>query len=140
MRATRKIGYYLTFTIDEIGRENFNSLIRDSLKKSTRVLIDDYLPFEEAPIYKTQVPYFSGYIDDRYAYLMTQGLKDYLISEIDGVMANDSFFSLFVCWDFYINETLILSINIVQGQITVHSLAIDLGEYKNVEVDLGDEE
>jgi hypothetical protein len=138
MIAIKKTNNYLTFSIDEIGTENLNSLIKDSFKVSNKLSIEECFDFDEKPSYSTQVPYPSGYVQDRYVYYITHSLANYVLTETEKEDSFDMFFCQYVCWDFYDNNTLILSINIVQGIVSVNSDAIDLTEYNNyLEGDFG---
>jgi hypothetical protein len=140
MRAIKKYEHYLAFSIDEIGKKNLNSLIQCAFKISNKLSVDELLDFEETHYAKTQIPYSSGYIQNRFLYFKTNSLTNYVLKAVEQKNAFDDFFCHYLCWDFYDHNTLILSLNIVEGIVSVHSLAIDLTNYDNyLEGDFGDE-
>jgi hypothetical protein len=130
MRATKRMGdNYLAMRIDQIGPRCFYSFIKDAIKISDRVLVDDYFNFEEPPFSTTQIPYSSGYVQERYVYYITRNFTSYILKEAKAKDAFEVLFNQFLCWDFYHMNTLILSINIPQNLVSVNSLVIDLIEY-----------
>lgn len=131
MRAIQRYDQYLAFNIEEIGTKNFISLIQSAFKISNKLSIDGLLDFEETHYAKTQIPYSSGYIQNRYLYFKTNSLTNYVLAEIEAKDAFENIFSHHLCWDLYDHHTLILSLNIVEGIISLHSLAIDLTIYDN---------
>lgn len=140
MRAIKKSKNYLTFSIDEIGIENLNSLIQESFKISNKLSIDNLFEIDETPSYITQVAYPNGYVQDRYVYYLNDSFILYVLSQTEAKDAFDLFFCQYLCWDIFDNSTLILDINIVQGVVCVNSQAIDLAKYKNFDEGIfGDE-
>lgn len=139
MRAIKKHGdNFLSFKISEIGINNFYKLIADAFKHSNKLSTDDELECGESPAYVTQIPYNSGYIQERAVYYITNNLANYVLSETDAKVGVDLFFTQNFCWDFYDNNTLVLSINIVQNIVTVNTQAIELIDYNCEEVDFGE--
>lgn len=136
MRAIKKSDHYFTFNIDEIGTECFNRLIQDAFKVSNKVLIDNPFDIDEEPYNKTQIPYSSGFIQERFVYYITNSLANYVLTAIEAKDAFELFFCNYLCWDFYDQNVLILSINIVQNIISVNSVAIDLTDYNCEEAGL----
>lgn len=141
MRAIKKFGEnFLSFKISEIGIEKFYRLIADAFRHSNTLSTDDALECGEDPAYITQIPYNSGYIQDRVVYYITNNLANYVLSETDANVGVDLFFTQNLCWDFYDSKTLVLSINIVQNIVTVNTQAIELIDYNcdTEEVDNGE--
>lgn len=141
MRAIKKQGEnFLSFNITEIGIEKFYRLIADAFKHSTKLSTDDLLNCGEDPIYFTQLPYKSGFVQERVVYYITNNLANYVLTETDAKVGVDLFFTQNLCWDFYDNNTLVLSINIVQNIVIVNTQAIELIEYNCEEVDCGEQD
>jgi hypothetical protein len=129
MKAINKNENYITFNIDEIGQETLNSLIGKALKLCTTISMNDILNSSEIPAYKTQIPYNSGFIQDRFVYRNTSAITEYITQGMNQVDAFEIFFCVYTCLDFYYEYNLILSLNIVQGIITIDSNYIDLNTY-----------
>jgi|APLak6261669570_1056073.scaffolds.fasta_scaffold12358_3 hypothetical protein len=138
MKTIKTDGYYLTFSIGETGVEKFYKLIEDAFKVSNRLSLDEYLDFEETPVYRTQIPYSSGYIQERYVYFISHDLTNYILGQAAAIDSYERFFINYFCWDFYKNNTLVLSFNLIQDIISVQTNLIDLTDYK-IEDNLSDE-
>lgn len=139
MKAIKKQGSYLTFGIGETGVEKFYRLIEDAFKVSNRLSLDEYLNFEETPAYRTQIPYSSGYIQERYVYFITRDLTNYVLSQANAIDSYDRFFVNYFCFDFYKNNTIVLSFNLIQDIVSVQTDLIDLENYE-YEEDVEDEQ
>ena len=129
MKAINKHENYISFNINDIGPKNLNSLIKRALKLCVITSVSEQLDCYEIPMYKTQVPYNSGFIQDRFVYHNTTGVTDFIIKGIEQPNAFDLFFCVYTCWDFYDGHDLVLSINIVQGIVTVNGMRIGLNQY-----------
>lgn len=134
MIAIKKYEDYLAFNIEEIGLNCLNSLLKKACKISNKVSVDNIFDAEEQPSYKTQIPYNSGYIQERFVYYCTNSLINYILTQAEGKGGYDLFFCNYPCLDLYDNNNLIISINIVQDIVSVNATAIDLTE---LEGDLG---
>ena len=133
MKAINKHENYITFNIDEIGQKTLNSLIGEALKLCTKISMSEVLNSSEIPAYKTQIPYNSGFVQDRFVYHNTTGVSEYIIQEMKQSKAFHAFFCVYTCLDFYDGHDLVLSVNIVQGISTVDSTRINLSEYGYME-------
>lgn len=133
MKAVKKYGDFFAFKISEIGYVKFYALIREALQRSNKLSTDELFEIHDAPVYVTQIPYNSGYIEERVVYYITLDLLNYICEEIDTTEGVELFTSKNFVWDFYSETTLILSINIVQNIVTVNSMAIELMDFYEYE-------
>ncbi len=133
MKAKMKFEEYLVFGIDEIGTERVVSLMKDSFKISSKVSVNDCLGFEDAPFFKTQIPYSSGFVQTRFVYFIIDELVNYILDKASSKDAFSEFFCHYPCWDLYERNTLIMSINVVQDIVSVNSNAINLYDYADYE-------
>ena len=129
MKAIKKHENYITFNIDEIGQETLNSLIGKALKLCDITSVSEELGFDEIPLYKTQIPYNSGFVQDRFVYHNTTGVSEYIIQEMEQPASFHAFFCVYTCMDFYDVHNLVLSVNIVEGIVTIDNTRIDLSKY-----------
>ena len=137
MRAIKSYGdNYFAFKISEIGIKKFHALIKEAVLHSNKLSTDAVLEIQEAPVYVTQIPYNSGFIEERVVYYITLDLSNYILEETDKDEGVELFFSKNFCWDFYSETTLILSINMVQNIVTVNSMAIELMDFYEYEEEI----
>jgi hypothetical protein len=129
MKAIKKHENYITFNIDEIGQETLNSLIGKALKLCDTTSVSEELAYYAKPMYKTQIPYNSGFVQERFVYYNTTGISEYIVQEMEQPRAFHAFFCVYTCLDFYDKCDLVLSVNIVGGIVTVDSTRIDLSKY-----------
>lgn len=128
MKVT-KHGNYSVLSINEVDIKNLALIIKDAFKISNKLSMDAPLDFGETLFYKTQIPYSSGYIQERYVYYITNSLIRHILPQMKSKEVSDSFFCHYVCFDFYDGHNLILSINFVQDLVSINSHAIDLTKY-----------
>lgn len=133
MKAINKHENYVTFNISEIGIEGLKSLITEALRQSSILSVSEELPYYDVSMYKTQIPYNSGFIQDRFVYQNSTSAIGFIFYGMGQPDPFGSFFCVYTCWDFYTKHNLLLSINIVQDIVTVDSTCIDLSEYNYIE-------
>lgn len=136
MKEIEKYGNYSLFNIQEVDLKNLCMIIKEAFRISNKLSMDAPLDFGETMFYKTQIPYCSGYIQERYVYYVTNSLMRHILPQMKTKDPEKSIFCNYVCFDFYDNNTLILSINFVHDLISINSIAIDLTRFsKNVKTD-----
>lgn len=129
MKAINKHDNYITFNIDEIGGKVLYSLIGKALKQCAIISVSEILDTYEIPMYRTQIPYNSGFIQERFVYHNCSGITEFVTQGMEQPDAYDLFFCVYTCWDFYDQHNLLLSINIVEGIVSVDSKCIGLSQY-----------
>ena len=136
MRALYEQENFLGFGLSSLGSGKLHELLQKALHTSHSLSLDDTIfNFMESPVYKTQMPYFSGYMQDRYVYNINLELCDFLESQWKDYDSFDAFMNEYLCWDIYKNNQLVLSMNVVMQIIYINKDIVDMSEYGYTEED-----
>lgn len=127
MKAIQEFENYATYSINDLGNKQFYWFIRQALCECnvTTISVNGLIGCDE-PIYKTQIPYSSGFIQDRFVYQNVVKIASYILFALSQPDAFEKFLCEYTCWDLYIGHELVLSLNVVQGIITVNTNYISL--------------
>jgi len=128
MKAIQEFKDYATYSINDLGNKQLYRLIRQALCECriTTISVNGPLGSDELPLYETQIPYNSGFIQDRHVYQNSVKVAAHILFELSRPDAFEEFLCEYTCWDLYDGYRLVLSLNVVQGIITVNTSRIKL--------------
>jgi len=123
MKAIQEFENYATYSINDLEYKQLYWLIRAALCECsvTTISVNEALESDELPLYETQMPYSSGFIQDRYVYQNSVKIAGYILFELSQPNAFEQFLCEYTCWDLYDGYELVLSLNVVQGIITINT-------------------
>lgn len=120
MKEINKFGKYTTYNIQAAKPEEVWKLIRAAIKASDKLFVNETIEEIGLPDYSTHIPYSSGFVEERFKYSLSKGIKHFLLQKCEGDHF-DGFLLEHYCCDFYKAKNLIASINLVQGVLTVNT-------------------
>lgn len=118
MTEIDKSGTYTAYDVQAAKPEQVWPLIKIAIKKSDKIFVNDTIDGAHCD-YSTLIPY-NGFIEERFKYALTNGLKSTLTQMCVGDHYKSFLLQHFRC-EFYKAKTLIACIDLEKGYLTVNT-------------------
>lgn len=118
MKELKTIGSYAVYNIQQARPEDVWAIIKLAIKKSDKIFMNETIDGIVSD-YSTHIPYGNGFVEERFKYSLTKGLKDFLLQKCQGNVFYDFFLEHFNC-EFFKAKILIASMNLPLGILIIN--------------------